>query len=89
VSNSIVEPHRPDDLAAALETVNDNIIRVVREFTHRWFDELTPGLRRVVTFVVLDMPAAAIRRYLLAGRPPPDTLDAAILAPARAALDAV
>jgi hypothetical protein len=42
----------------------------------------------VVTFVVLDMPAA-VRRYLLAGRPPPDTLDAAILAPARAALDAV
>ena len=79
-------PRWPDELAAALETVNDDLVRAVGEFTHRWFDEVTPARRRAVTFVVLDMPASAIRRYLLAGRPPPDTLDGPVLAAARAAL---
>ena len=82
-------PRWPDDLAAALETVNDNTIRAIGEFTRRYFDQVTPTRRRVMTFVVLDMPASAIRRYLPAGRPPPDTLDDPILAAARAALAAV
>ena len=40
-----------------------------------------------ITFAVLDLPAGAIRRHLIAGRPAPRSLDSPILAAARAALD--
>ena len=82
-------PHWPDDLAAALETVNDDLAGAVTRFTERWYGEVTPARRRAVTFALLDLPSSAIRRYLLAGRPPPTGLDTSILAAARAALDAV
>ena len=52
-------------------------------------EQRSPARRRAVTLAVLDLPSSAIRRYLLAGRPPPATLDAPILAAARAALNAV
>lgn len=82
-------PNWPDDLAPALATVNDDLIRAVRAFTHRWYAPVTAARRRAVTFAVLDLPASAIRRYLLAGKPPPTSLDPAVLAAARAALTAV
>ncbi|MET0190220.1 MAG: TetR/AcrR family transcriptional regulator [Pseudonocardia sediminis] len=84
-----LSPHWPDDLDTALATVNDDLAGAVAGFTARWYDEVTAARRRAVTFAVLDLPSSAIRRYLLAGRPPPDTLDAPILAAARAALTAV
>lgn len=82
-------PNWPDDLAAALGTVNEDLLRAVRAFTHRWYDTVTAARRRAVTFTVLDMPASAIRRYLLVGKPPPSSLDQPVLAAARAALAAV
>ena len=57
-------------------------------FTGRWFGDAEPDHRRLITFAVLDLPSGAIRRYLVAGRPPPRALDDSILAAARAALDA-
>lgn len=85
-----ITPRWPDDLAAELGTVNDDLAAAVAAFTARWFDdEVTSVRRRAVTFAVLDLPGSAIRRYLLASRPPPAGLDAPILAAARAALDAV
>lgn len=84
-----VTPNWPDELAAELGTVNETLARAVSDFAHRWYDDVTPARRRAMTFAVLDMPASAIRRFLLAGRAPPDTLDAPIVAAARAALAAV
>jgi AcrR family transcriptional regulator len=84
-----VTPRWPDELAAALENVNADLAAAIAEFTTRWYTTITPTRRRAVTFAVLDLPASAIRRYLLAGRTPPTTLDAPILAAARAALAAV
>lgn len=82
-------PHWPDELADELETVNDELIRAIGEFTQRWFAEVTPARSQAVTFTVLDLPTSAIRRYLLAGKPPPSTLDQPVLAAAKAALAAV
>lgn len=79
-------PHWPGELTAALGTVNDGLVRALGEFTRRRFDEVTPTRRRAVTFAVLDLPSAAIRRYLLAGKRPPVGLDGPVLAAARAAL---
>ncbi len=83
-----VTPRWPDELADALENVNTDLAAAIAEFTTRWYTTVTPTRRRAVTFAVLDLPASAIRRYLLAGRTPPTTLDAPILAAARAALAA-
>lgn len=84
-----VTPRWPDELAAELATVNDDLAAAVAVFSHRWYDHVSPARRRAVTLAVLDLPGSAIRRYLLAGRPPPTSLDGPILAAARAALDAV
>lgn len=78
-----VTPHRPDELSS----VNDGLIRALDDFTRRWSGEITPERRRTITFAILDLPAGAIRRYLIAGRPAPRSLDSPILAAARAALN--
>ena len=79
----------PDELAGALATVNDDLAAAVATFTARWYTDVTPESRRAMTFALLDLPASAIRRYLLAGRPPPTSLDTPTLAAARAAIAAV
>jgi AcrR family transcriptional regulator len=81
-------PRWPDELANELETMNQGLVEAVRRFTKRRFGDTRRQNRQATTFALLDMPAAAIRRYLLAGQPPPPSLDAVILAAARAALDA-
>ena len=79
-------PDWPDELAAELATVNDDLIRAVAAFTGRWFGEIHTVYRQAMTFALLDLPSSAIRRYLVAGRPPPEPLDHSILAAARAVL---
>jgi AcrR family transcriptional regulator len=81
-----VTPRWPDDLAAELDVVNTGLVKALDAFTHRWFGNTAAGHRRAVTFAILDIPSGAIRRYLIACRPPPRTLDDAVLAAARAAL---
>ena len=77
-------PRWPEELAAALETVNNDLAAAVD--SHRpLVRRRHPCRRRAVTFAVLDLPASAIRRYLLAGRTPPTSLDPPVLAAARAA----
>jgi hypothetical protein len=83
-----VTPRWPDELATALQNVNNDLATAIDEFTTRWYANVTPARRRAVTFALLDLPASAIRRYLLAGRTPPTSLDTPILAAARAALTA-
>jgi hypothetical protein len=70
-------------LATALATVNDDLAAAIATFTARWYTDVTQDHRRTMTFALLDLPASAIRRYLLAGRPPPTSLDTPILAAAR------
>ena len=81
-----VIPDWPDELADELDVVNDGLKHALDAFTHRWYGDTTPEHRRTVTLAVLDIPSGAIRRYLIAGRPPPRSLEEPILAAARAAL---
>jgi AcrR family transcriptional regulator len=82
-------PDWPDELAVELATVNNDLIRAVADFTGRWFGDVHAVHRRAMTFALLDLPSSAIRRYLVAGKPPPESLDPSIRAAARAALDHV
>lgn len=81
-------PTWPTDLADELATVNETLARAIVDFTQRWYGDASSGHRRATTFALLDLPASAIRRYLLAGRPAPASIDPVILAAARAAMDA-
>jgi AcrR family transcriptional regulator len=81
-----ITPVWPDELAAELATINDDLIAATADFTGRWFGEVRTAHRRAMTFALLDLPPAAIRRYLVAGKPPPESLDPSIRAAARAAL---
>jgi hypothetical protein len=56
--------------------------------TRRWFGGTRAEHRRAMTLALLDPPSSAIRRYLVAGEPPPASLDRSILAGARAILAA-
>jgi AcrR family transcriptional regulator len=59
---------RARDLARELE---DGLA----EFSHRRFGDSGGELRRRVTFALLDLPLAAVRRYLAAGIAPPEEVD--------------
>ena len=76
----------PEDLDGDLKTLNDGLLAATRDFTRRWYGSTTKVHRQTVAFALLDLPVAAIRPYLAAGKSPPRHLDRAILAAAHAAL---
>ena len=60
-----ITPDWPDDLAAELAAVNDDLVRAVEGFTRRWYDNPRGAPRQAMRFALLDLPSSAIRRYLL------------------------
>jgi AcrR family transcriptional regulator len=65
----------PDELGDDLEQVRTRIERAMRNFTKRRYGHSTKSAMDVTSFALLDVPYAAVRRYLLAGRPPPPLVD--------------
>jgi AcrR family transcriptional regulator len=65
----------PRELGQELASLNLEVEQALGEFTRRRYGSLTAaGLQRV-TFALVDVPYAAARRHLLAGRPPPSGVD--------------
>jgi hypothetical protein len=65
----------PDELGEELANLNVEIEQALRDFTRRRYGRLTGTNLRRVTFALVDVPYAAARRYLLAGKPPPTAVD--------------
>jgi AcrR family transcriptional regulator len=65
----------PDELGAELETLNDAIVHAMRDFVRRRFGAVNKTNLAVASFVLLDVPYAAVRRYLIGGKPPPRSVD--------------
>jgi AcrR family transcriptional regulator len=65
----------PDELANELATLNDAIRLAVRGFVRRRFGSVSKANLDVTSFVLLDVPYAAVRRHLMAGKPPPLSVD--------------
>jgi len=65
----------PDELGQELANLNVEIERALRDFTRRRYGSLTAGNLQRVTFALVDVPYAAARRHLLAGKPPPAAAD--------------
>jgi AcrR family transcriptional regulator len=67
--------HWPAELGAELSGLNDGIAAALRRFTKRCYGRITDRNLLTVAFALVDVPYAASRRYLLAGRPPPPAID--------------
>ena len=65
----------PDELGQELADLNVQVEEAVRGFTRRRYGRLTASDLQRVTFALVDVPYAAARRYLLAGKPPPAGVD--------------
>lgn len=65
----------PKELGAELETLNEAIVTAVRNFVRRRFGSVSKANVTVASFALLDVPYAAVRRYLIAGKPPPRSID--------------
>lgn len=73
-------------LNAVLAEQDGTIDRAVKELSRRLFDSARGESVRRVRLAMLELPLAAVRGYLLAGRAMPVDLDAHVLRAARAIL---
>jgi AcrR family transcriptional regulator len=65
----------PKELGASLSELNTGISTALRGFTKRLYGRIADKNLQTVSFALIDVPYAASRRYLLAGRPPPRMVD--------------
>jgi AcrR family transcriptional regulator len=65
----------PDELGQELANLNVEVEQALRDFTRRRYGSLTASNLQRVTFALVDVPYAAARRYLQAGKPPPAGVD--------------
>jgi AcrR family transcriptional regulator len=69
----------PQELGAEASTLNDDLAASMRRFTKRLYGRVSDMRLQTVAFALADVPYAASRRYLLAGRPPPRAVDDLVL----------
>jgi AcrR family transcriptional regulator len=65
----------PAELGDELATLNDPLKAAIRSFVRRRFGSVTNANLEVTSFALLDVPYAAVRRYLITGNPPPPSVD--------------
>lgn len=76
----------PDDLTADLAALNTDVEAALRAHARGRYDRDDPKTLGRVTFALVDVPYAAGRRYLAAGKPPPPAVDELIAATCRCIL---
>lgn len=65
----------PAELGDELATLNDPLKAAIRSFVRRRFGSVTNTNLELTSFALLDVPYAAVRRYLITGNPPPPSVD--------------
>jgi AcrR family transcriptional regulator len=65
----------PAEMQAEAERLGEHIKENLGDVTRRMFGRNTRSARGIVTFAVLDLPFAAVRRFVGAGEPPPPQID--------------
>jgi AcrR family transcriptional regulator len=76
----------PADLDGDLRSVNDGLQAALRQHAVRRYGVATSAAERLVTFALMDIPAAAVRRPLEQRRPPGDWVLASITVASQAVL---
>lgn len=80
--------HWPDELGEELAGLNTDLRAALRVFARRWFGRATAADLETTAFALIDIPYAATRRHLLAGKPPPKLVDDLVMRASRAVLAA-
>ena len=65
----------PAELGGELASLNDPLKAAIRSFVRRRFGSVTKANLEMTSFALLDVPYAAVRRYLITGNPPPPSVD--------------
>lgn len=65
----------PTELGGELKSLNVAIVNAIRGFVRRRFGSVGKANLAATSFALLDVPYAAVRRYLLAGEAPPRSVD--------------
>lgn len=65
----------PSELGAELERLNDDVAAAIQDYARRRYGRAESDQVARVTFAVVDIPYAAVRRHLVARRPPPESVD--------------
>ncbi|MFI6980454.1 TetR family transcriptional regulator [Embleya sp. NPDC050154] len=76
----------PEELGPEATMLNDAVANALRAYTRARFGRVSPAALERVTFALVDIPYAAVRRHLAAGRTPPASIEAATLLASRAAM---
>lgn len=65
----------PAELGQELATLNNGVTKALHAYTRRRFGSVNQRARQAVSFALVDVPYASVRRYLHAGAPPPKAVD--------------
>lgn len=76
----------PEDLTADLATLNTDVEAALRAHTRQRYGRDDPDALGRVMFALVDVPYAAARRHLAAGKPPPPAVDDLVAATCRCIL---
>ena len=68
----------PAEMKDQAERLGEQVKEMLGDITRRLFGRNTASARQVATFAVLDLPFAAVRRFVGAGEPPPLQIDGLI-----------
>jgi AcrR family transcriptional regulator len=68
----------PAVMAAEAKRLGDQVQLLLSEITRRLTGKDVPSNRQSVTFALLDIPYAAVRRHVAAGKLPPDAVEGLI-----------
>jgi AcrR family transcriptional regulator len=65
----------PPEMQAEAERLSKQVTSMLAGITRRLFGRDSVSARQIATFAVLDLPFAAVRRFVAAGKPPPLIID--------------
>jgi AcrR family transcriptional regulator len=78
--------HWPQELGSEVSELNRDLGAASRAYARRRFGRVGDKHLQMIAFALADVPYAACRRYLLAGRPPPAIVDDLVLRACEATL---
>jgi AcrR family transcriptional regulator len=70
----------PEEMRKEAERLGLQVVQTLNSLTKRLFGSVTSKARRTTTFAVLDVPFAAVRRYVGANKVPPEEVEELITA---------
>lgn len=76
----------PEELGGQLAELNTSLESALKDYARRRYGRAGAAEQQRVVLALVDVPGAAVRRFLLEGRPPPPSVDHFVTAASRAVL---